>query len=67
MGNLVLARMPGQRIKIGDHITVTVARIDGRKVFLAVEAPKDVRVDREEVFDKRKAEKQCLTSTSNIA
>lgn len=46
---LVLARMEGERILIGDDIAVQVVDIRGDKVRLGVEAPKDVAVDREEV------------------
>ncbi len=48
---LVLARKPGQQIMIGDNVTVTVVYVNGDKVGLGVDAPKEVPVHRREVFD----------------
>jgi carbon storage regulator len=46
---LVLARQQGQRICIGNGVIVTVLGATRGKVRLGIEAPPDVRVDREEV------------------
>jgi carbon storage regulator len=46
---LVLTRKVGETIIIGGGIRVTVTAIDGNKVRLGIEAPPEVRVDREEV------------------
>jgi carbon storage regulator len=46
---LVLSRQRGERLCIGDDIVVEVVRISGDRVTLAITAPKDVQVDREEV------------------
>ncbi len=46
---LVLTRRLGEAIVISDDIVVKVVEIDGQKVRLAVEAPRSVRIDREEV------------------
>ncbi len=48
---LVLTRKEGQSIKIGLGITLTVVSIEGNKVRLGIEAPREVPVDREEIFD----------------
>ena len=47
---LVVSRKPGESIIIGGNVRVTIveARSDGR-VRIAIEAPNDVRIDREEV------------------
>jgi carbon storage regulator len=50
---LVLTRNVGEKIVIGDNIQVTVVAIKGNKVRVGVEAPDDVRVDRQEVHDRR--------------
>jgi len=51
---LILKRRIGERLMIGDNIIITVVSIDRSGVRLGVEAPADVRIDREEVWEKRK-------------
>lgn len=46
---LVLSRKSGQRIMIGDNIVITVVRTGRDAVRIGVEAPKDVKVIREEL------------------
>jgi carbon storage regulator len=46
---LVLSRKKGEAIEIGEDVVVTVARIQGDKVRLAIEAPKSVPINRGEV------------------
>ena len=46
---LVLSRKVGQRLVIGDNITVTVTRISGNRVTIGIEAPDDVRILRGEL------------------
>ena len=46
---LVLSRKVGERIQIGDAISVTVTKIAGNRVTLGVSAPKNVRVVRSEL------------------
>lgn len=48
---LSLARRPGQKIRIGEDIVVVVREVRGRQVKLGIEAPADVRVLREEIFE----------------
>ena len=49
---LLLARKAGQSVVIDGNIRVTVDRIRGRVVRLKVEAPTEIRVDREEVWNR---------------
>ena len=51
---LVLTRRVGEEIVIGDSIRLTVLAAQGNKVRLGVTAPGSVRVDRQEVYDRRK-------------
>ena len=46
---LILTRRVDESVKIGDEITVTVLNIKYDRVRIGIDAPKDVRVDREEV------------------
>ncbi len=48
---LVLSRKPGEAITINENIVVTIVEIRGDKVRLGIEAPKDVKVHRQEVFE----------------
>jgi carbon storage regulator len=49
---LILTRKSGERITIGDHIRVTVLEIKGKQVRLGIEAPSDIMVHRQEVYEK---------------
>jgi carbon storage regulator len=53
---LVLSRKKDEKIIIGDNITVMVIEIRGDKVRLGIEAPKDITVHRQEVYDAIKRE-----------
>ena len=56
---LVLSRKNNESIVIGDGIVVTIVDIRGDKVRLGIEAPKEVPVHRQEVFDAiKKAQSQ---------
>ncbi len=46
---LVLSRKIGEKILIGDHIVLTVVKIDRNQIRLGIEAPTDVKVYREEL------------------
>lgn len=48
---LVLSRKKNESIIINDHITVTVVEVRGDKVRLGIEAPKNVTVHRQEVYE----------------
>jgi len=55
---LVLSRNRDEKIYIGDNVVVTIVDIRGDKVRLAIEAPEDVPVHREEVFRAIEQEKR---------
>ena len=48
---LVLSRKRDEKIVIGDRIVITVVEVRGDKVRLGIEAPTDVPVHRQEVYD----------------
>jgi carbon storage regulator len=48
---LVLTRKPGEKIVIGDNISVTVCATEGNKVRIAIDAPRHVRILRGELTD----------------
>jgi len=53
---LILSRKTDQSIKIGEDITITIIEIRGDQVKIGVEAPKNVKVFRQEVFNAIKSE-----------
>ena len=52
---LILSRNPGQQIRIADDIVVRVLEINGKQVKIGIDAPKTVSVDREEIYQRKKA------------
>ena len=49
---LVLTRRPGENIRIGQDIVITVLKVGPGQVKIGVEAPPDVIVHREEIFER---------------
>ena len=59
---LVVTRRPGQSVKIGDSITVTVLAVRGNQLRLGFTAPQDRAVHRQEVYQRIQAEKIAHSS-----
>jgi carbon storage regulator len=53
---LILTRRVGETLMIGDNVTVTVLGVKGNQVRIGVNAPKDVSVHREEIYDRIRKE-----------
>ena len=56
---LVLSRRIGEEIVIGEQIRVVVAAVKGDRVRLGISAPATVRVDRQEVHERRSPLSDC--------
>ncbi len=53
---LILTRRVGETLMVGDEVSVTVLGVKGNQVRLGVNAPKDVAVHREEIYERIKNE-----------
>ncbi len=58
---LILTRRVGETLMIGDEVTVTVLGVKGNQVRIGVNAPKDVSVHREEIYERIKKEQQAMS------
>ena len=59
---LILTRRVGETVMIGNDVTVTVLGVKGNQVRVGVNAPRDVAVHREEIFERIKREEQDGTT-----
>jgi carbon storage regulator len=53
---LILTRRVGETLMVGDEVTVTVLGVKGNQVRIGVNAPREVAVHREEIYERIKAE-----------
>ena len=60
---LVLSRKVGERIVIGDNITLIVSKVNGNRVTIGIEAPRDIKVVRGELQD---GSTVCSTSSESL-
>jgi carbon storage regulator len=63
---LILSRKTNEKIMIGDDISISIIEIRGDQVRIGVDAPKSVKVFRQEVFDAIKAENKAAAKSTAI-
>ena len=62
---LILTRRAGETVMIGSDITITVLGVKGNQVRIGINAPKDVAVHREEIYERIKSE-QAAESAADV-
>ncbi len=62
---LILSRKIDEKIKIGNDITLTIIEVKGEQVKIGVEAPKNVKVYRQEVLEAIQKENKAAASSSS--
>ena len=62
---LILTRRVGETLMVGDDVTVTVLGVKGNQVRIGVNAPKDVAVHREEIYERIRKENEAAGGTKN--
>lgn len=60
---LILTRRVGETLMVGDDVTVTVLGVKGNQVRIGVNAPKEVAVHREEIYERIKRERAAADET----
>jgi carbon storage regulator len=60
---LILTRRVGEKLIIGEDVTVTVLGVKGNQVRVGINAPRDITVNREEIYQRIMKEREGLNST----
>jgi len=64
---LILTRRIGETLMIGDDVSITVIGVKGNQVRIGIDAPKDVAVHREEIFNRIKSDQLKLVEPEKNA
>lgn len=62
---LILARKKNQSLRIGDNIIITVVDVQGDQIRLGINAPQDVKILRQELYDAVKDSNQQAAKTAH--
>jgi carbon storage regulator len=63
---LILSRKINEKVVIGENITVSIIEIRGDQVRIGIDAPKKVKVFRQEVFDAIEAENRAASKSASV-
>ena len=62
---LVLTRKIGESIAIDDHVKITIVQIKGKQVRIGIDAPKDTKIHRLEVYEAIQSQNQEAASSDS--
>jgi carbon storage regulator len=57
---LILTRRVGERLIIGEDVTITILSLKGNQIRIGIDAPREIKVHREEVFRRIQKERETL-------
>ena len=60
---LILTRRVGETVMVGNDVTVTIVGVKGSQIRIGINAPKDVTVHREEIYERIRREQHPVRST----
>ena len=63
---LVLTRKLGEKIRIDDNITVSIVELDSRHAKIGIEAPRNIVIHREEVYERIQEENKQAAGIQNV-
>ena len=63
---LILSRKVDEKVVIGDDITISIIEVRGDQVRIGIDAPKKVKVFRQEVYDAIKAENKAALKSASV-
>ena len=63
---LILTRRAGEALRIGDDIEVTVMAVNGTQVRIGIKAPREVAVDREEIAERKRRDRENADAIGKI-
>ena len=63
----MLTRRPSESIMIGDDIKITVTKVNQSNVSIGIEAPRDVAIHRQEIYDQLQEDRQDGAATKSFA
>ena len=64
---LILTRRAGEALRIGDEIEVTVMAVNGSQVRIGINAPRNIAVDREEIAERKRRDRETLAAGARPA